>query len=89
MCNCREELETQFTESFKKLQPDAVNHNVSLGDMYQIFITKKSMDIIERPVAKIIATADFPMKKGGYKSKRITDLIKFKFCPFCGVEISL
>lgn len=81
-CNCKKEIEEKLLNRFKEMSPEAEKHEVSLTGYALIFGDK----LEQKGCMTIAATADFPLKKGGVKSKKQTQNMVFTFCPFCGVK---
>ncbi|WP_320152993.1 hypothetical protein [uncultured Tolumonas sp.] len=67
-------------ENFKEVAPDATDHRVSLLG-YAFIFGSNTLD--ENGCMQIEMTANHPLKKGGFKSKKQTSNLLFKFCPFC------
>ena len=80
-CKCRSEYEKNLLEKFKEISPDATEHRVSLLG-YAFIFGDKSLN--ENGCMQIEMTANHPLKKGGFKSKKQTSNLLFNFCPFCG-----
>ena len=80
-CNCKTELEIKLTERLKEKSPEAANHAATLRGYGFVIIdnSMKSMGYME-----VKNTADYPLKKGGSKSKTTTMSMYFSYCPFCG-----
>lgn len=82
-CNCKKELEEKLTERFKAQSPEASNHGVSLYG-YGFCLTGNRME--SRGYMEVKATATYPLKKGGVKTKTTNQSMFFSYCPFCGVS---
>jgi hypothetical protein len=82
-CNCKKDIEAKLLARFKESTPDASDHGLELKG-YALVITD---DAVEQKGYMIIkATANYPLKKGGYKLKSAEQSMVFTFCPFCGVK---
>lgn len=84
-CNCKEELEAKLKERFETQHPEATEHTASLNPMYGYYIGEK--ENFYKPHADFSLTANFPLKKGGFKEKTTKHKIVFNYCPFCGVKL--
>lgn len=82
-CKCKKDIEEKLLEQFKKKSPEAVDHGVALQG-YALVITDDTLE--QKGCMDIKATANFPLKKGGFKLKSISQSMIFTFCPFCGVK---
>jgi len=82
-CNCESEIVEKLLERAKKAYPKASRGSVNL-EGYGIGI---SADMGLKTVAFMPCTysADFPVKNGGVRVKRIKSRVFFNYCPFCGV----
>lgn len=80
-CNCRADIEAKLTKQYAENTPEASEHNVELQG-YGIGISGNSMYMCA--VMPYKATAIYPIKKGGHKTKKLKGSMHFNFCPFCG-----
>lgn len=81
MCECRPELEAKLLARFIANEPTAKNHSVRLVG-YGFTLTDNKMQV--RGCMPIEADAEYPLKKGGHKSKTQRSSMFFSYCPFCG-----
>lgn len=81
-CNCKSEIEQKLLTRFKEQSPEAQQHDVTLTG-YALILGDK---LEQKGCMKLEATADFPLKKGGSKSKKQIQNMVFTFCPFCAVK---
>lgn len=83
-CNCKTEIEGTLLTRFREMSPEAQAHAVDLTG-YALILG----DTLEQKgCMKLEATADFPLRKGGFKRKTQLQNMIFTFCPFCGVKYS-
>jgi len=82
-CNCKTELESKLTDSFKAKEPNASAHKVELMG-YGLVVTDTSL--VSKAFMEYETFALMPLKKGGSKPKKTTGNMFFSYCPFCGVE---
>lgn len=82
MCDCKSDIEKRFLEKFKEQTPEATGHEVQLKGYAFFFGT----GIRLKGVMPLEATAVFPLKKGGTKSRTTKQSMCFSYCPFCGVK---
>jgi len=81
-CTCRKDITEKLLERFKGQSPEAARHSLSLTG-YTLVIGEQ---LEEKGYMVIEASADYPLKKGGSKEKKIKQNMVFTFCPFCGVK---
>jgi len=81
-CSCKTDIEGKLLDRFKGQSPEATEHRVELKG-YALIFGKK---LEQKGCMTLEAVADFPLKKGGVKSKKQTQNMIFNFCPFCGVN---
>jgi len=80
-CKCREVIEKELHKKFIKGNPLIKDGKTTL-DGFGFSISKKGMASIQSTVAEF--EAEFPLKKGGFKIKKLKQSIIFTYCPFCG-----
>lgn len=81
-CTCRKDITEKLLAHFKSQSPEASHHTLSLTG-YTLVIGEQ---LEEKGCMGIEATAEFPLKKGGSKEKKIKQNMIFTFCPFCGTK---
>ena len=81
-CTCRKDIEEKLLARFKAQSPEANAHEVDLQG-YTLILGD---NLVCKGYMPIKATASFPLKKGGFKEKKIMQNMIFTFCPFCGVK---
>lgn len=82
-CNCKKELEEKLKDRFSATAPEATDHGVTLQG-YGFGLTDDGLIVTGFMEAK--ATAVYPLKKGGFKQKTVTQNMHFSYCPFCGTK---
>jgi hypothetical protein len=82
-CECKRDIEQKLLERFVDQTPGR-GHKVELQG-YGFAVVGNTMIVM--PSTSYEAVALVPLKKGGEKSKKITGLMAFTFCPFCGVRV--
>lgn len=82
-CNCKSEIEAKLLDRFKQQAPDATDHKVRLTG-YTLLLGET---ITAAPYMEFEATANHPLKKGGFKEKRERQNMIFNYCPFCGASV--
>lgn len=85
MCTCKSDIEQKLLDRFKEQNPLADSHKSELMG-YGIFITK-DLGLVAKPFMNLELKANFPLKKGGAKSRTEKSTIVFNYCPFCGEKI--
>lgn len=83
-CDCKEKIEGELLERFKKQAPEAQEHRVSMNGYAFLLIGNR---FVTCPGMPFETTAVFPLKKGGTKQKTTRSTINFNYCPFCGQYI--
>lgn len=83
-CNCKLDIEKKLLENFQAKAPEAVGHYVELGG-YGLVVTEKAMML--RGFLPYKAGAEYPLKKGGVRNKKMDGSMFFSYCPFCGVKV--
>lgn len=81
-CDCKSRIEEKLLARFKEQSPEATGHEVELKG-YGFFLGNS---VTIKGVMPIEAKADFPIKKGGIKSKTSKQNMAFSYCPFCGIK---
>jgi hypothetical protein len=81
-CECKKDIEEKLLTRFKERSPEANLHEVSLQG-YTLIIGDK---LESKGYMPIQTEASFPLRKGGFKTKKQTQNMVFTFCPFCGVK---
>lgn len=79
-CDCHSKIEKRLLDRFKELAPEAKNHQVMLTG-YTLLLGKSLCEI---GFMELKATAEHPLKKGGFKEKTSKENMLFNYCPFCG-----
>lgn len=82
MCNCHNDIEKSLTERAVEKHPEATDHNVSLKGY--AFLFGKTVEM--KGVMPFEFTANFPLKKGGFRRKVEKSSMVFTYCPFCGIK---
>lgn len=86
VCNCKAEIEEALLARFKLKYPDAQGHKVSL-EGYGFAIVGNSMTL--RPFMPIKLGAGHANKRTGLERwKNEKGTMGFRFCPFCGTNLS-
>ena len=85
MCNCKKEIEKNLVGRVKEHDQEAKNHSVEL--MGYTLVVTASLGLQMKGCMETTYTADFPMKKGGYKQRKRVQNIVFNYCPFCGEKL--
>lgn len=70
-------------ERFKEVAPEAAEHEVELKG-YGLHFAGNS--IVMKACTTLEGKANFPLKKGGTKLKKIKQNVAFNYCPFCGTK---
>lgn len=83
-CTCKTDIEKKLMTRFTQQSPEATKHEVELTGY--ALILDDEMSMTQKGCMKLEAVADFPLKKGGVKSKTQIQNMIFTFCPFCGVK---
>lgn len=81
-CDCKKDIEEKLLARFKEQSPEATGHEASLKGYALIFGNK----LEQKGCMQLEVVADFPLKKGGMKSKKQTQNMIFNYCPFCAVK---
>ena len=81
-CTCKIDIETKLVERFKIAAPEAEGHQVELQGYGFGFVDNT---MVVQPFAEYKATAAYPLKKGGTKTKTVSGSMIFRYCPYCGV----
>lgn len=81
-CTCKTDIQEKLLARLKEQSPEATGHQTELKG-YALLLGEK---LQQKGCMTIEAVADFPLKKGGLKSKKKTQNMIFNFCPFCGVR---
>ena len=82
-CNCKSDIEKKLLENFKSSAPEAAGHDVELSG-YGFVLGEGSM--MFRGYMPYKASAEYQLKKGGVRNKKIEGSMFFSYCPFCGVK---
>lgn len=83
-CNCQSKISEKLLERAKQAYPEASRGDVNL-EGYGIGIGA-DMDLKTVAFMPYTYSADFPVKKGGVRGRRIKSRMFFNYCPFCGVR---
>lgn len=81
-CDCHKDVKEKLLVRFKEYAPEAKNHSAAMQG-YTIILGDK---LEEKGYMPVKCDAEYPLKKGGFKGKTITQNMVFTFCPFCGVK---
>jgi len=84
-CNCQTEVTEKLLENFKDKFPEAFLHKVNLTS-YSLFINGTTGQCGSAYVVYYEAEAEYPLKKGGLKRKKLKGSIVANYCPFCGIS---
>lgn len=82
-CDCKTRIETLMAERFKEKHPEAVAH---VADLIGYALATQEDSMVQVGYMTVELTANFPLKKGGQKLKRVRWSMHFSYCPFCGVK---
>jgi hypothetical protein len=82
-CDCRSKIEKNMLQRFKEQASEAKNHAVILTGYGFALIDNK---LTELGLMQVNATAEHPLKKGGFKEKTHKESLFFNYCPFCGAK---
>lgn len=82
-CDCKQDIEQKLLERFVEQSPGR-DHKVELQG-YGMAVVGNTLAIM--PYMNYEASAVVPRKAGGEKPKKITGLMSFTFCPFCGTKV--
>ncbi|RLA24911.1 MAG: hypothetical protein DRQ62_04045 [Gammaproteobacteria bacterium] len=80
MCDCREVIESNLTKRIIELKPEAKNARARLMG-YALILGN---ELKEKGFMAVKVTADFPLKKGGFKERKLSENMIFTYCLFCG-----
>lgn len=83
-CNCKSDIEKKLLENFQSKAPEAAGHFVELCG-YGFTITEGKMEL--RGYMPYKAGAQYPLKKGGMREKKMDGSMFFSCCPFCGAKL--
>ncbi|WP_027358861.1 hypothetical protein [Desulforegula conservatrix] len=87
MCDCKQKMEEQLIDNFKKKAPKANDHAVVLKG-YTFTMHRESNSLNEHPFMPIEASAQFTLKNGKTKMKIFKEKMLVYFCPFCGEKLT-
>lgn len=82
-CNCKLDIEKKLLENLQAAAPEAAGHYVELNG-YGLAITDNTM--VLRGYMPYKASAEYPLKKGGTRNKKMAGTMVFSYCPFCGAK---
>jgi len=80
MCDCRKKLEIKLNDRLIDQKPESKNHQSKLTG-YTLILGD---ELQEKGFMEAIFTSEDPLKKGGFRVKKIKQNILFSYCPFCG-----
>ena len=83
-CTCKADIEAKLLEGLKKNTPTGSDHDVRFTN-YGMVIRDNAL--VVRPYANVDIRVILPKRSGGYRPKRRTECVFFKFCPHCGVPV--
>lgn len=79
-CTCKSDIEAKLLERFRQERPDVNKHEAELKG-YGLVIGET---LESKGFMPLELTAEFPLKKGGFKRKTEKQSMFFNYCPFCG-----
>lgn len=83
-CKCRNDIEKNLLDRFKDQNPEAKEHSAELKGYAFSMSGGINGRMVMKGVMPIELTADFPLKKGGFKRRTVKQSMMFNYCPFCG-----